>query len=76
MIHSFIELIQEFGVHFMTCNQVPQLVDALLSMKMGAEETLHSYTSRYWELYNEISRGNEKISVSTFQLGLPEDFEL
>ena len=60
----------------MTCNQVPQLVDALLSMKMGAEETLHSYTSWYWELYNEISRGNEKISVSTFQLGLPEDFEL
>ena len=56
--------------------QVPLSVDALLSMKMGAEETLQSYTSRYWELYNEISRGNEKIAVSTFWLGLPEDFEL
>ena len=35
-------------------------------MKMGARETLHSYTGRYWELYNEIGGGNEKIAVSTF----------
>ena len=46
-IHSFVELIQEFGVRFMTCIRVPQPVDALLSMKMGAKETLRSYTSRY-----------------------------
>ena len=65
-IHSFNELIQEFGVQFMTCSRVPQSMDALLSMKMGAKETLHSYTSRYWKLYNEIGRGNEKITVSTF----------
>ena len=44
-IHSFAELIQEFEVRFMTCSRVPQLVDALLSMKMGAGETLYSYTS-------------------------------
>ena len=65
-IHSFNELIQEFGVQFMTCSRVPQSVDALLSMKIRAEETLHSYTSRYWKLYNEIGGGNEKITVSTF----------
>ena len=46
-IHSFVELIQEFGVRFMTCIRVPQPVDALLSMKMGAKETLRSYTSQY-----------------------------
>ena len=51
-------------------------MDALLSMKMGARETLHSYANRYWELYNEIGEGNEKIAVSTFRMGLPEDFEL
>ena len=39
-IHNFAELIQEFGVWFMTCSQVPQLVDALLSINMGVEETL------------------------------------
>ena len=38
-IHSFSELIQEFGVRFMTCSRVPQPVDALLSMKMGTGET-------------------------------------
>ena len=51
-------------------------MDALLSMKMGAGETLYSYASRYQELYNEIGGGNEKIATSTFQMGLPEDSEL
>ena len=46
-IHNFGELIQEFGVRFMTCSQVSQPVDALLSMKMGAGETLRDYANRY-----------------------------
>ena len=46
-IHNFVELIQEFDVWFMTYSRVPQLVDALLSMKIGARETLRSYTSWY-----------------------------
>ncbi|XP_050264193.1 uncharacterized protein LOC126708441 [Quercus robur] len=72
-IRSFSELIQEFRVQFVTCNRVPQPVDALLSMKMRAGETLCSYASRYWELYNEISRDNERVAASTFRMGLPED---
>ena len=76
LIHSFAELIQDFGVRFMTCSRVPQSVDALLSMKMGAGETHRSYTSWYWKVYNEIGGGNEKIVASTFRLGLPEDSEL
>ena len=75
-IHSFAELIQEFGVRFVTCSRVSQLVDALLSMKMRVRETLRSYASWYWEFYNEISGGKEKITVSTFRMGLPEDFKL
>ena len=51
-------------------------MDALLSIKMRVGETLRSYTGRYWELYNEIGRGNEKIAASTFKMGLPKDFEL
>ncbi|XP_075669975.1 uncharacterized protein LOC142639721 [Castanea sativa] len=72
-IHSFSEPIQEFGVQFMTCSRVPQPVDALLSMKMGTGETLRNYTSRYWELYNEIGGGNEKIAASIFRMGLPKE---
>nr|XP_023922510.1 uncharacterized protein LOC112033960 [Quercus suber] len=66
-------MIQEFRIRFVTCSWVPQLVDALLSMKMRRGETLRSYASRYWELYKEIGRANEKITVSTFRMGLPED---
>ena len=73
LIHSFSELIQEFGVWFITCSRVLQPVDTLLSMKMGARETLRSYANRYWELYNKIGAGNEKITASTFRMGLPED---
>ena len=76
LIHSFGELIQEFRVRFMTCCRVLQPVDSLLSIKMGARETLQSYASRYWELYNEIDGGNEKVTASTFLFGLLEDFEL
>ena len=70
LIHYFSELIQEFGVQFITCSRVPQPMAALLSMKMGAGETLRSYISRYWELYNEISGGNEKICGEYFSDGV------
>lgn len=55
---------------------MPQPVDAFLSMKMGAGESLRSYANRYWELYNEIGGGNEKVAASTFRLGLPQYSEL
>ena len=51
-------------------------MDALLSIKMGVSETLRSYASRYWELYNEIGGGNERIAASTFRMGLPKNSEL
>ena len=75
-IRSIAELIQEFGARFVTRNLVPQPVDALLSIKIGVGETLHSYASRYWELYNEIGGGNEKTAASTFRMGLPENSKL
>ena len=75
-IHSFAQLIQEFSVRFVTCSRVPQPVDALLSMKIRVRETLRSYASRYWELYNEIGGGNKRIAASTFKMRLLEDSEL
>lgn len=76
LIHNFRELIQESEVQFMTCSRVLQPMDTLLSMKMGAAETLRSYANRYWTLYNKIGGGNEKLAASTFKMGLPEDSEL
>ena len=51
-------------------------MDTLLSMKIRVGETLRSYASRYWELYNEIGGGNEKITTSIFRMGLLENSEL
>ena len=51
-------------------------MDVLLSIKMGVDETLRSYASRYWEFYNEIGSDNEKITSSTFRMGLPENSKL
>ena len=51
-------------------------MDALLSIKMKVGETLRSYANWYWELYNEIGGGNEKIAAGTFRMRLPKDFEL
>ena len=70
-IRSFAELIQEFRARFVTCIWVPQSVDALLSIKMGVDETLRSYASRYWELYNEIGGGNEKLQQALLEWGYP-----
>ena len=55
---------------------MPQPVDALLSIKVGVGETLRSYAIWYWELYNEVGGGNERIATSTFKIGLPENSEL
>ena len=75
-IRNFIELIQEFSARFVMCSRVLQPVDALLSIKMVVGETLRSYASRYWELYNEIGGGNERIAASIFRMGLPENSKL
>ena len=75
-IRSFVKLIQEFGAWFVTCSWVPQPVDALLSIKMGVSEIIRNYVSWYWELYNEIGGGNEKITISTFKMGLHENSKL
>ena len=76
LIRNFAELIQEFGARFVTCSQVLQPIDVLLSIKMGVGETLRSYASWYWELYNEISGGNERIATSTLRMRLSENSEL
>ena len=60
----------------MTCSRVPQPVEALLFIKIGVGETLRSYANRYWELYNKIGGGNEKIAASTFRMRLPKNSEL
>jgi len=70
-IRNFRELMQAFGLRFITCSRVPQLIVSLLFVRIRSGETLRSYANRYWELYNEIEGENARVAASTFQLGLP-----
>ena len=44
-------------------------------MRMKDSESLKSYSSRYWEVYNEVD-GCTKIAIKTFKLGLDSESEL
>ena len=46
-----------------------------MSMRMKDSESLKSYSSRYWEVYNEVD-GCTKIAIKTFKLGLDPESEL
>jgi hypothetical protein len=43
---------------------------------MKDSESLKSYSSRYWEVYNEVDGCTEKIAIKTFKLGLDPKSEL
>ena len=75
-IRNFRELMQAFGLRFITCSRVPQLIVSLLFVRIRSGETLRFYANRYWELYNEIGGGNARVAISTFRLGLPQESEL
>ncbi|XP_075642037.1 uncharacterized protein LOC142613538 [Castanea sativa] len=75
-LKSFEELTRAFGAWFITCSMVPKPLDASLSMAMREEETLKTYSDRYWEMYNEIDGDVENVAVRTFKVGLPTEHGL
>uniref|UniRef100_A0A2N9F6E6 RNase H type-1 domain-containing protein n=1 Tax=Fagus sylvatica TaxID=28930 RepID=A0A2N9F6E6_FAGSY len=46
----------------------PKEFDSFLSMRMKDFESLKSYSSRYWEVYNEVDGCTEEIAIKTFKL--------
>uniref|UniRef100_A0A2N9FGT9 Retrotransposon gag domain-containing protein n=1 Tax=Fagus sylvatica TaxID=28930 RepID=A0A2N9FGT9_FAGSY len=69
-IHSWDELAEAFVLRFITNSRKPKKFDSLLSMRMKDSESLKSYSSRYWEVYNEVDGCTEEIAIKTFKLGL------
>ena len=43
---------------------------------MREDETLKTYSDRYWEMYNEIDGDFENVVISTFKVGLPNEHGL
>ena len=70
-IDSFKEFIQAFRSCFITCSRVPRPLASLFSLSMREEEeTLKTYSDRYWEIFNEIDGDFEDVAINTFKLGL------
>uniref|UniRef100_A0A2N9GII3 Retrotransposon gag domain-containing protein n=1 Tax=Fagus sylvatica TaxID=28930 RepID=A0A2N9GII3_FAGSY len=69
-IHSWDELVEAFVSRFITNCRKPKEFDSLLLMRMKDSESLKSYCSRYWEVYNEVDGCTEEIAIKTFKLGL------
>jgi hypothetical protein len=75
-IHSWDELAKAFVSQFITNSKNPKEFDSLPSIRMKDSESLKSYFSRYWEVYNEVDGGTEEIAIKTFKLGLDPKSEL
>ena len=45
-------------------------MDALMTMKLGDNESVKNYVARYSETYNDIENWGEDVAVPTFKLGL------
>ena len=43
---------------------------------MREEETLKTYSDRYWEMFNKIDGDFDDVAISTFKLGLPTEHGL
>ena len=64
------QLTQAFGSRFVTNNKAPQPLSALLSLSIRDGETLKTYSSRYWEMYNEMDGNFDDVAVNTFKSSL------
>ena len=65
-----------FVSRFLTNSRKSKEFDSLLSMRMKDSESLKSYISRYWEVYNEVDGCTEKIAIKTFKLSLDLESKL
>ena len=69
-IHSWKELSEAFTNRFITNSRKPKEVDSLMALTMKLGESLKSYSTRYWETYNEINSCGEDIAVRQFRFSL------
>ena len=73
-IDSFKELKWAFGSRFITCTtRVPLPKDSPLSLSMREEETLKTYSDRYYKMFNEINGDFDNVAINTFKIGLPAE---
>lgn len=52
------------------CRRTKEM-DALLTLKLENGKSLKDYSTRFWEIYNDIDNCSENVAVRTFKSGLP-----
>ena len=75
-VDSYRQLTQAFGSRFVTNSRALQPLSALLSLFMHDEETLKTYSGRYWEMYNEMDGNFDDVAINTFKSSLPVEHGL
>ena len=75
-IDSFRKLTRAFGTRFINCSRAPRPLGSLLSMFVREGETLKTYSNRYWEIFNEIDRDYDDVTINTFKADLPVEHDL
>ena len=75
-VDSYRQLTQAFDSRFITNSKAPQPLSALLSLSMRDEETLKTYSGRYWEMYNEMDGNFDDVAINTFKSSLPVEHGL
>ena len=75
-IESFKKLTRAFGICFITCSRVPRPLGSLLSMSMWEDETLKTYSDRYWEMFNKIEGEHDDVAINTFKADLLAEHDL
>ena len=45
-------------------------------MTMREEETLKTYSDRYWKMFNEIDENFDNVPIRTFKVGVPAEHDL
>ena len=75
-VDSYRQLSQAFGSRFVTNSRVLQPLSALLLLSMRDRKTLKTYSSRYWEMYNEMDGNFDDVAINTFKSSLPVEHGL
>ena len=75
-IHSWDEMAEAFLSWFITNSRRLREVNSLLAMSIRESESLKNYSSKYWELYNEVNGYNEELAVKKFKWGLTPNSKL
>ena len=75
-VDSYRQLTQAFGSRFVTNSRAHRLLSVLLSLSMCEGETLKTYSSRYWEMYNEMDDNFDNVTINTFKYSLPVEHDL